>query len=105
MHRDRIAAPQWRDPAVEVGQVGGDDQGGHCARGEALEANPPEQRADEAVGEVVQSAVADQSLCGSFSTIQVWPLLTSFWRSAVLPEAASRFCSSTASSKVGRGSS
>ncbi len=46
-----------------------------------------------------------QSLCGSFSTCQVWPLATSFWRSGCLPEAAALFCSITALSKVGAGSS
>src|SRR5689334_19939479 len=48
---------------------------------------------------------SDQRLCGSFSTIQVWPLATSFWRSGVLPDAAASFCSTTALSKVGAGSS
>ena len=42
-----------------------------------------------------------QSLCGSFSTCQVWPLETSAWRSGVLPDAAAWFCSMTALSNVG----
>ena len=65
----------------------------------------PITAADQAVGEVVHLECVDQIWCGSFSTIQVWPLATSAWRSGVLPEAAAAFCSMTALSKVGAGSS
>src|SRR6185369_9059793 len=100
---DRHRSEQRRDEAVDVGQVGRQDQRGHGARSQALQTHAPHDGADQAVREVVQSAAADQSLCGSFSTIQVWPLETSACRSAALPFAAAAFCSMTAASKVAAG--
>lgn len=46
-----------------------------------------------------------QIACGCLSTIQVWPLATSFCRSGALPSATALFCATTALSKVGAGSS
>ena len=63
-------------------------------------AGPPPRRAS-----LAGRTELDQSLCGSFSTCQVWPLETSAWRSGVLPLAAAAFCSWTTLSKVGAGSS
>ena len=41
------------DPAVDVRQIGGDDQRRHGARAQALEAHTPEHGADQAVREIV----------------------------------------------------
>ena len=46
-----------------------------------------------------------QMTCGCFSTIQVWPWLSSFCRSGFLPSRACAFCATTALSNVGAGSS
>ena len=78
---------------VDVGRVGAEQARRHGEARTALEPHLAEQRAGQCVGDIVQSAAADQSLCGSFSTCQVWPLVTSAWRSGVLPEAAAAFCS------------
>ena len=45
------------------------------------------------------------SVAGPALTVQVWPWLTSFCRSAVLPAASFAFCSTTACSKLGAGAS
>jgi hypothetical protein len=50
---DRLGAKQRCDEAVDVGQVGRDDQRGHGARSQALEAHAAEKSADQAVGEIV----------------------------------------------------
>ena len=41
---------------VDIGQVGADDQRGHGKAGLALEAGLAEQRADEAMGQIVHLA-------------------------------------------------
>src|SRR3954447_473253 len=105
MERDSVDAQDHRSEHVDVGCVGAEQAGGKGKTRTALEPHLADQSAGQSVGDIVQSAAANQSLCGSFSTIQVWPLETSAWRSGVLPLAAARFCSMTAASKVGRGSS
>src|SRR6476661_11203038 len=90
---------------VDVGHVRAEDQRGEPLARLRFQASLTERPACERMGEIVQSEAADQSLCGSFSTCQVWPLETSFWRSGVLPDAAAWFCSMTADSNVARGSS
>ena len=47
MSGERIAAERRRDEAVNVGQVGGNDQPRHGPGREALETHAPKDRADE----------------------------------------------------------
>src|SRR5947209_20621488 len=102
---DAVDRKRDRREDVDIGRVGAKQARGEGETRPALETHLAEQTARQRVGDIVQSAAADQSLCGSFSTSQVWPLLTSFWRSACLPAAAALFCSITALSNVGAGSS
>ena len=90
---------------VDVRHVRAEDQRGKALARGGLQTGLAQHPAGHRVGQIVQAALADQSLCGSFSTCQVWPLETSAWRSAFLPDAAAAFCSITADSKVGAGSS
>ena len=74
MEFDAVDRKGERREHVDVGRVGAEQAGGHGEARAALKPHLAEQRAGQRVGDIVQSGRADQSLCGSFSTCQVWPL-------------------------------
>src|SRR6478735_4330874 len=66
---------------VDIRRVCAEQTRGHGETRATLQPHVADERTSERMGYIVQLRRGGQSLCGSFSTCQVWPLLTSFWRS------------------------